>query len=251
MTPNRVNPNAVSPLIGPASAEAGVPMAGLSLAHAEAVTATFPIVGIGASAGGLKAISILLAEVGTHTGMGFVVIQHLDPVQESHLVTLLRRSTQLPVDEAVDGGVVCSNHVYVITPNTNLRIEHGVLRLSVRDPGSRPTFSIDHFLCSLAADQPANAIGVILSGTGTDGTLGIAAIKDAGGITFAQNESAEHSGMPLNAITHGHIDFVLTATEIAKELGKISRFGFPCIPMSNTASSKDPAQNIFSAATPK
>lgn len=251
MTPNRVNPSAFSLPVGGAPAETETTLVGLSQAHGEAVIPIFPIVGIGASAGGLKAVSTLLAEVGTDTGMAFVVIQHLDPVQESHLVTLLRRSTQLPVDEAVDGGAVLPNHVYVITPNTNLRIEQGILRLSVRDPGLRPTFSIDHFLCSLAADQPANAVGVILSGTGTDGTLGIAAIKAAGGITFAQNESAEHSGMPLNAISHGHIDFVLTATEIAKELGKIARFGFPCIPMSNVVPGKDTTQDIFSLPPPE
>ena len=250
MTRNRVNPSAVSLPVGHAPAGTETTVVGLTQANAEAVISTFPIVGIGASAGGLKAVSTLLAEVGTNTGMAFVVIQHLDPVQKSHLVTLLRRSTQLPVDEAVDGGVVCANHVYVITPNTNLRIERGILRLWARDPGLRPTFSIDHFLCSLAADQPANAVGVILSGTGTDGTLGIAAIKGAGGITFAQNESAEHSGMPLNAISHGHIDFVLTATEIAKELGKIARFGFPRIPMSNTIPGKDTAPDIFPLPPP-
>ncbi len=221
-----------------------VPQANSAVAAA-AIVPHFPVVGIGASAGGLKAVSQFLAEVGTKTGMAFVVIQHLDPIQESHLVTLLRRSTQLPVDEAVDGTVVHPNHVYVITPNTNLRIEQGILRQSVRDPASRPTFSIDHFLCSLAADQPRNAIGVILSGTGTDGTLGIAAIKAAGGITFAQDESAEHAGMPLNAISHGHVDFVLTPVEIAKELGKISRFGFPRIPISNIIPSKTTAQELF------
>ena len=253
MTVNRVNSSAVSLPVGHAPAEAD--LSPVAQANAEAATSIFPIVGIGASAGGLKAVSTLLAEVGTDTGMAFVVIQHLDPMQESHLVTLLRRSTKLPVDEAVDGGVVRPNHVFVITPNTNLRIERGILRLSVRDPASRPTFSIDHFLRSLAVDQPANAIGVILSGTGTDGTLGIAAIKAAGGITFAQDESAEHAGMPLNAIGHGHIDFVLTATEIAKQLGKISRFGFPrippSVPMSNTTPRKDTAQEIFPLPPPE
>ena len=251
MTANRDNPSLSKLSASPASADAALTQAGLPQVTSEAVGSIFPIVGIGASAGGLKAVSTLLAEVGTQTGMAFVVIQHLDPVQESHLVPLLRRSTALPVNEAVDGIVVRPNHVYVITPNTHLRIERGILGLSVRDPESRPTFSIDHFLCSLAADQPANAIGVILSGTGTDGTLGITAIKAAGGITFAQNESAEHSAMPLNAISHGHVDFVLSAAEIAKKLSEISRFDFPCIPLSNTVTALDNAQDDFPLPPPE
>ena len=190
----------------------------------------FPIVGIGASAGGLKALGLLLAGIPEDIGMAFVVIQHLDPSYASQLPSLLAKSSRLPIEQAVDGAEVKPNRVYVITPNTRLGIEKGFLRISPREPGPRPQLSIDVFLGSLAADRPGCVIGVILSGTGADGTLGLAAIKSAGGITFAQDDTAEYTGMPLSAIGHGGVDFVLPPGEIAKEIGKIARFGFPCLP---------------------
>ena len=195
----------------------------------EAPQTTFPIVGIGASAGGLKALTSLLSAIPTDTGMGFVVIQHLDPGHESHLPSLLARHSRVPVEDAVDGCVVQPNQVYVITPNTCIAIEHGVLRIAPRVVGPAAHLAIDMFLRSLAADRPGRAIGVILSGTGSDGTFGLAAIKAAGGITFAQNDSADYDGMPLSAIGHGHVDFVLHPAEIATEIGKLGHFGFPCL----------------------
>ena len=189
----------------------------------------FPIVGIGASAGGLKALTSLLSEIPADTGMGFVVIQHLDPSHESYLPSLLAKHSRVPIEDAVDGCVVKPNRVYVITPNTSIAIQNGILHISPRIAGPAAHLAIDAFLRSLAADRPARAIGVILSGTGSDGTFGLAAIKAAGGITFAQDDSADYNGMPLSAIGHGHVDFVLRPAEIATEIGKLGHFGFPCL----------------------
>lgn len=189
---------------------------------------SFPIVGIGASSGGLKALSGLLSEIPGDIGMAFVVIQHLDPTHESQLPSLLGRGSRLAIEEAVDGAEVRVNRVYVITPNTRVGIAQGILRISPREPGLH--LGIDAFLRSLALDRPGNAIGVILSGSGSDGTLGLAAIKAAGGITFAQDDTAEYTGMPTSAIANGHVDFVLPPAGIAKELGKVARFGFPAMP---------------------
>jgi len=183
----------------------------------------FPIVGIGASAGGLEAFSQLLEHLPPDTGMGLVLVQHLDPSHSSALTELLGRTTRLPVTEVKNGTVVEPNHVYVIPPNVNMFISRGVLRLQARHgqaPGHR---SIDMFFNSLAQDQGHQAIGVILSGTATDGTLGLEAIKAEGGIAFAQEEkSARYDGMPRSAIASGCVDFVLTPQEIGYELHRLS-----------------------------
>jgi two-component system CheB/CheR fusion protein len=191
---------------------------------------SFPVVGIGASAGGLKALSSLLAAIPGDIGMAFVVIQHLDPSHESQLVSLLANASLLPVTEAVDGQEVQPNEVYVIAPNTRLAIERGILRISPREQGPAPHLTIDAFLRSLALDRSGCVIGVILSGTGADGTLGLTAIKAAGGITFVQDDTAEYAGMPQSAIGHGCVDYVLRPSAIAKELVRIGYSGFPCLP---------------------
>jgi two-component system CheB/CheR fusion protein len=187
----------------------------------------FPIVGIGASAGGLKALLELLGKLPTGIGMSFVVIQHLDPHHHSQLPALLQKKCRLPVAEAVDGTELRPSCVYVITPNSYLVIEHGILHVKPREFNMGGHQSIDILLQSLAADQPGNSIGVILSGTGSDGTRGLTAIKAARGITFAQDSTADYPGMPQNAVLNGHVDFILHPTEIAKELVKISEVGFP------------------------
>jgi two-component system CheB/CheR fusion protein len=158
--------------------------------------ASFPIVGIGASAGGLEAFTELLKHLPLDTGMGFVLVQHLDPQHESALTQLLTRATSLPVREATNNLRVEVNHVYVIPPNTNLALAQGVLKLQPRQQTRTPQGSIDFFFESLAHDQRERAIGVILSGTATDGTLGLEAIKAEGGITFAQDDSARYDSMP-------------------------------------------------------
>jgi len=183
----------------------------------------FPVVGIGASAGGLEAYTELLKNLPLDTGMGFVLVQHLDPQHESALVDLLTRATSMPVREVTNNLRVEANHVYVIPPNTNLGIAQGVLKLQAREQSRRPTRSIDSFFESLARDQRERAVGVILSGTATDGTVGMEAIKAAGGITFAQDDSARYDSMPRSAIAAGCVDFVLKPADIAKEIARIAK----------------------------
>ncbi|MGQ0594541.1 MAG: chemotaxis protein CheB [Gammaproteobacteria bacterium] len=184
----------------------------------------FPVVAIGASAGGLEAFSQLLAQLPDDTGMGFVLVQHLDPKHESKLVDLLAKFTRMPVQEAAQDLAVRPDHIYIIPPNTTLSIAAGVLQLEPRGEARGPHLPIDHFFKSLAEERQTAAIGVILSGTGTDGTLGLEEIKAAGGITFAQDEqTAKHPGMPLSALRSGCIDRVLSPAEIARELARIGR----------------------------
>jgi len=182
------------------------------------------IVGIGASAGGLEAITQLLQALSPDTGMAFVYVQHLEARHESMLTRLLAGATTMPIEEVRQGTRVKPNHVYVIPPNTDIGISGGVLQ-AVRRKGPRGHhLPIDDFLHSLAEDQGARAIGVILSGTASDGTLGLRAIKVEGGITFAQEpETAKFDGMPTNAITAGCVDFVLPPERIAAEISRISR----------------------------
>jgi two-component system, chemotaxis family, CheB/CheR fusion protein len=182
-----------------------------------------PIVGIGASAGGLEAFTELLKHLPLDTGMGFVLVQHLDPQHESALTQILTRVTSLPVREVTDNLRVESDHVYVIPPNTNLAIAQGVLKLEPRQQTRTPHRSIDFFFESLAEDQRERAVGVILSGTATDGTLGLEAIKAEGGITFAQDDSARYDSMPHSAVAAGCVDFVLSPQDIAKELARIAK----------------------------
>ncbi|PYV42789.1 MAG: hypothetical protein DMG09_01755, partial [Acidobacteria bacterium] len=161
----------------------------------------FPIVGVGASAGGLEAFTLLLRALPADTGMGFVIVQHLDPKHESMLTEILSAATTMPTMEVKDGMRVEADHVYVIPPNTNMALMHGRLNLMPR-PEFVGHLPIDYFLRSLADDLEGRAIGVILSGTASDGAQGLAAIKAGGGITFAQ---------------------ILSPQEIALELVKIGR----------------------------
>src|SRR5262245_31682180 len=184
----------------------------------------FPIVAVGASAGGLEAFEQLLTGIPGNIGMAFVLIPHLAPKHESIMSELLSKYSKLPVTQAIDGTPVRSNRVYVIPPNADIRIDEGVLYLSDLPESPARRLPIDHFMRSLAHDQQNRAIGVILSGTASDGTLGLQAIKAQGGITFAQDEkSAKYTGMPRNAIATGIVDFVLPPDLIARELVRIAR----------------------------
>ena len=189
----------------------------------------FPIVGIGASAGGLEAFTQLLRALPEHTGMAFVLIQHLDPSHDSKLADLLAKATQMPVREATPGLTVQPDHVYVIAPNTRLTLgTEGALLIEPRGEGHGPHLPIDHFFKSLAEQRQGGAIGVVLSGTGSDGTLGLEEIKAAAGITMAQDPaSAKHAGMPQSALDSGCIDLVLPPEGIARELARIGRH--PCM----------------------
>ena len=184
----------------------------------------FPIVGVGASAGGLEAFTQLLAHLPTDTGMAFVLIQHLDPTRESLLTELLNRTTSMPVTEVRDGIAIAPNQVYVIPPNTAMVLAQNTLRLVSRNAGQGRFLPVDTFLHSLAQGRGNQAIAVILSGTDGDGALGLTAIKVAGGITFAQApETSQFEGMPHSAIATGCVDFVLPPEAIALELARISQ----------------------------
>ncbi|GAB3883199.1 PAS domain-containing protein [Spirosoma agri] len=184
-----------------------------------------PIVAIGASAGGIEAVSELLRHLSPTTGLAYVYIQHLDPTVESHISDILSRSTTMPVLEAQHLLRIEPNHVYVIPPDQDIEAVDGVLTLLPRDkPGNAAIhMPIDQFFLSLAERQKAGSIGVLLSGTATDGTLGLRAIKAAGGITFAQDETARFLSMPRSAISEGVVDRVLPPTEIALELDQLSQ----------------------------
>lgn len=192
----------------------------MSLTEQEALS--FPVVGIGASAGGLEAISELLKHLPRDIGMAFVLVQHLAPEHDSMMTELLARATSLRVFEVKDGMKVEPNHVYVIPPNAELGIINNVLHLMPRT--QKQHLPIDYFFQSLAKDQGSNAIGIILSGSASDGTLGLKAIKAEDGITFAQTEeSARYDSMPASAIASGCVDFVLSPEQIAWELVHLAR----------------------------
>ncbi|HKD67349.1 MAG TPA: chemotaxis protein CheB [Candidatus Binataceae bacterium] len=194
----------------------------------EQKTVTFPIVGIGGSAGALEALVQVLGSLSPDTGMGFVFIQHLDPTHESMLADILARSSKIPVHEARDRMPVQPNHLYLVTPNKDLMIANGVLRVMPRSEPPALHMPIDHFFRSLAEDLGPAAIGVVLSGTGTDGAHGVLAIKAGGGITFAQEPaSAKYDGMPRAAIASDEMDFVLPPERIAQELNRILERGRP------------------------
>jgi len=182
----------------------------------------FPIIGVGASAGGLEAFTELLHALPKDTGMAFVFVQHLDPKHVSMLAEILARESKMPVLEARSGVQVQPDHVYVIPRNTTVSIAKRTLRLGPRSLVSGQLTSIDTFFSALAQDQGMRSIGVLLSGNGSDGTSGLKAIKSAGGIAFVQNpETAKYDGMPRSAIEAGCVDFVRKPGDIADELVRL------------------------------
>jgi two-component system, chemotaxis family, CheB/CheR fusion protein len=182
----------------------------------------FPIVGVGASAGGLESFALLLESLPAKTGMAFVLVQHLDPNYKSMLSELLARKTIIPLMEAQNGMRVEPDHVYLIPPNKDMTIGDGHLVLRPRTQEHGRHMSIDSFLHSLAEVQRSASIGVVLSGNATDGTLGLKAIKAEGGITFVQDpDTAKFAGMPRSAIAAGCADYVLPVDKIAKELASL------------------------------
>jgi two-component system CheB/CheR fusion protein len=184
-------------------------------------TGVFPIAGIGASAGGLDAIRKLLENTPQNTGIAFVIIQHLASNQESMLSEILARFTQMPVNKIEGGMAIEPNHVYVIPAGKIITIKKGILRLQPKGIYLKP---IDAFLFSLALDQKTYSIGIVLSGTGNDGTEGLKAIRREGGITFAQEpKTAQYADMPLSAISSDAVDFVLSPEQVGEELCGISK----------------------------
>ena len=180
-----------------------------------------PIVGIGASAGGLAAFEAFFSGMpaDAEPGMAFVLVQHLAPNHKSILSDLVKRYTKMKVFEVEDGMVVEPNCAYIIPPNRDMAFVNGTLQLlePVATRGLR--LPIDFFFRSLAQDQHERAIGIVLSGTGGDGTLGARAIKGEGGLVMAQTpESTEHDGMPRSVIATGLVDYVLPPAEMPAQL---------------------------------
>jgi two-component system CheB/CheR fusion protein len=207
-------------------------------------TALFPVVAVGASAGGLEAFTQLLHGLPDNVGMAFVFIQHLDPTHHSMLAELLSKSSSLPVVEAKNRAELRPNCVYVIPPNVRMGILQNRLQLTPREQEHGLHLPIDFFMRSLAEERKDKAVGAVLSGTGSDGTLGLAAIKAEGGITFAQEaQSAKYDGMPRSAIASGCVDSVLTAEDIAKELVRIARH--PYFGAAKAAVEKQPAKDTI------
>jgi two-component system, chemotaxis family, CheB/CheR fusion protein len=185
----------------------------------------FPVVGIGASAGGLEAATHLLERLPINTGMAFVLVQHLDPTHESALTQLLARATKMPVVEAKHNQRLEPNCIHVIPPNKIIAVEKKQLKLYPRTDGKYDRMPVDYFLQSLADEEGTRAVGIVLSGTGSDGTHGLLAIKAGGGITFAQDEkTAKYASMPASAIAAGCVDFVLPPAQIAEELAHTAVF---------------------------
>jgi two-component system, chemotaxis family, CheB/CheR fusion protein len=179
----------------------------------------FPIVGIGASAGGQSALTAFFTAMADAPGMAFVLVQHLAPDHKSILAELIQHHTRMPVCEVVDGMTVCPNQVYVIPPNRDMALINGTLHLLAPFAPRGRRLPIDFFFRSLAQDQQDLAIGIILSGTGSDGTLGVRAIKGEGGLVIAQDpESAEYDGMPCSASATGLVDFELRPEQMPERL---------------------------------
>jgi len=180
---------------------------------------SFPIVGIGMSAGGLEALEVFLRNTPHDRGLAYVVIQHLDPTHKGMLVELIQRATRMRVTQATDGMVVEPDHVYVIPPNAELSLLHGKLHTLPLSAPRGLNLPIDFFFRSLAEDQQERSIGVILSGMGSDGTLGLRAIKEKAGAAFVQSlTSAKFDGMPRSAIDAGLADVIAPAEELPERI---------------------------------
>ena len=179
----------------------------------------FPVVGIGASAGGLAAFETFFDNVPPDSGMAFVLVQHLSAERKSILDELVRRHTEIAVSEVEDGVTVQPNHIYIIPPGKDLALLHGQLYLMDQPEKRGLRLPIDYFFRSLAQDQHERAICVVLSGTGSDGTLGLKAVKEEGGMAMAQEpETAEYDGMPRSAIKTGLVDYILPPKEMPQQL---------------------------------
>ena len=205
------------------------------------------IVGIGASAGGLEAFKCFFASISPDTGMTFVLVQHLSPDHKSMLAELLGKTTSMPVLEAIDGQAMKANCVFVIPPDATMTMDGGHLRIVKPAPPRDRRRPIDTFLESLAQDQGQNAVGIILSGTGSDGTLGMVSIKEHGGFTLAQAEFDSHAlpGMPQSAAATGQVDDVLAVEAMPARLIAHQKHLIKVLGNKNAGSSRgDPAANL-------
>jgi two-component system CheB/CheR fusion protein len=197
-------------------------------ASSQGAPAKFPIIALGASAGGLEAFEQFFRAVPADSGFAYVLVSHLDPGHASLLSEILQRSAAMPVVEVEDQTPVAPNRVHVLPPNRDMSIFHGVLLLSLPDVPRGQRMPIDAFLRSLAEDQGANAVGIILSGTGTDGTLGLRAILGAGGITLVQDPTtAKYDGMPVSAIEAGFASRVVAPERMPEVLHQLLASSLP------------------------
>ncbi|MDB5888765.1 MAG: signal transduction histidine kinase with CheB and CheR, partial [Rhodocyclales bacterium] len=179
----------------------------------------FPVVGIGASAGGLQALSELLRHMPADSGMAFVVIMHLSPEHESKLDEILQKLTAMPVQQVLEPVHIEPNHIYVISPNRHLSMEDGMLMLAPLNRPRERHIAIDLFFRTLAETRQERAICIVLSGTGSDGAVGLMRIKEHGGVAIAQSlDEAQYDGMPRSAIATGGIDFTLPVVEMPSKL---------------------------------
>jgi two-component system CheB/CheR fusion protein len=172
--------------------------------------ADFPIVAIGASAGGLEAVSEFFKNISPTTGMAFLYVQHLSPDHKSMLDTLLAKTTSMKVQQATNKMKMLPNNVYVIPPDKEMNIVDGHIKISPRPEIPKVNLPIDILFISLAETHKENVIGIILSGSATDGTRGMKIIKHEGGLTFAQDDTAKFTSMPRSAIASGAVDFILS-----------------------------------------
>jgi len=186
---------------------------------------SFPIVAIGASAGGLEAMIDLLTHLPSDTGMSFIYVQHLSPDHKSMLTDILAQKTKMKVLEIDKMDKIEPNSVFVIPYNKGIEVKDGNIKVIPRSSSST-AISIDILFSSLAQAQKERVIGVILSGSGSDGTIGVKTIKQEGGLTFAQDDSAKFTSMPHSAIAAGVIDYILSPQEIALELARLSDHSF-------------------------
>ncbi len=184
----------------------------------------FPVVGIGASAGGLDAFRELVNAIPQNCGMAFLLIQHLDPTYDTVLAEILQRETAMPVADLTDDMQLEPDHIYVLPANKLLVATDGKLRLELRPAKTQPILPIDIFFSALAETFQSYSIGILLSGMGSDGTMGLKKIKDYGGVTFVQTPaSAKYAGMPQHALNAEVVDFELVPAEIPKQLLKIDQ----------------------------
>ncbi|MDR3666110.1 MAG: CheR family methyltransferase [Ignavibacteriaceae bacterium] len=184
----------------------------------------FFVAGIGASAGGVEAFIKMVREIPINSGIAYVLIQHLDPTHKSHLIEIIARETKLPVMEVTEGMHVTSDRIFVIPSSKDIKLLNGKFKLSSRSAQTGLHLPIDSFFKSIAENYAEHSIGVVLSGTGADGSEGLKFIKEADGITFVQDpKTCKYDGMPINAIATLDIDYVLPPERIAEEIIKISK----------------------------
>ncbi len=205
----------------------------------------FPIVGIGASAGGLEALEAFFSKMSADSGMAFVLVTHLDPDHASFMPELIQKKTAMKVQQVTDNMKIKPNRVYTIPPNREMAVMNGTLQLLEMSRARGHNLPIDSFFRSLAQDQTSNAIGIILSGTGTDGTLGIRVIKGETGLVMVQDpDSAKYDGMPRSAIETGLADFILEPSRMPEQLLGYANQTFTR-PVSEIAAKDDKTMNAL------